>query len=251
MRASFNGNSPTLRRSVPFLPDESFTHQPCATFQSWQEGGRIIGRLHYELVEEPREKFLSDPTYFCEPCVLFGQRDDIREVRVGNVDWGGGDVHLLPGQSVAVSYGDLFLGVVPLPLDRSGQPASGHILLAYGDDQELRLPLRIFGGPELHPEDEPLQVLLFVEVKVPNPEDTLDRYAGDLSGWQLSQKGAGTSISFSAAYVDGTKLAYPPSETDPDPIGDALHLSPGFTLRPGDLIKLINGETPLSFLEGI
>ncbi len=236
------------RRSVPLLPDESFTHQPCAGFRSRQIGNRIVGRLHYELADEMREKFLSDPTCLCEPRMLFGLGDQIREVRVGNVDWGGGDVRLLPGQSVAVSYGDLFLGVVPLPLEGPGRASAEAARLAYGTDQELRLHLRLFGGPELGPENEPVDFLLFVEAVAADSGKDLAAYAEALSGWRLSREGTGTSPAFSATHTDGTVLAYPPTEADPDPIGDALHISPGLALRPGDLTGLVAGETAWPFL---
>ena len=238
-------NSTAPRPSVPFLPDESFTHQPCAAFLSRQSGNRIVGRLHYDLAEEQRQKFLDDPTFTCEPRVLFGLKDQIKAVRIGNVDWGGGDVRLMPGQSVAVSYGDLHLGVVPVLLDRAGQPARGNALLTYGEDGELRLQLRLYGGPDLQPEDNPLDALLFAEVKAPDETDTLAAFADHLAGWRLSQQSDGETVSFSAAHADGASIAYPITDADADPIGNALHVSPGFTLRPGDLVKLVNGEKSL------
>jgi len=166
-----------------------------------------------------------------------------------SVDWGGGDVRLISGQSVAISYGDLHLGVVPMLLDRAGGPARGNALLAYGEDGELRLQLRLYGGPDLRPEDHPLDALLFVEVGVPDATDTLAAFADHLAGWRLSQRTDGEAVSFSAAHPDGASIAYPFTEADPDPIGDALHVSPGLTLRPGDLVKLVNGEAPLPFSE--
>ena len=241
-------NSRAPRCSVPFLPDESFTHLPCATFLSRQSGKRIIGRLHYELAPEQREKFLDDPTYVCEPRLLFGLEDQIREVRIGNVDWGGRDVRLRPGQSVAVSYGELFLGVVPLLLDCAGRTVSGHAFLSYGEDRELRLQLRLYGGPELRTDDEPLTGLVFVEVRGPEDNETFMSFAERLADWQLSQAD-GDEISFRAEHPSGLSLAYPYTESDPDPIGDALHVSPALTLRPGDLVKLVNGEAPLSFAD--
>ncbi len=240
-------NSRAPRPSVPFLPDESFTHQPCASFLSRQDGRRIVGRLHYDLVEEQRAKFIEDPAFFCEPRVLFGRRDQIRAVRVGNVDWGGGDVRLLPGQSVAVSYGDLFLGVVVLLLDRAGQPARGRALLAYGEDGELRLHLRLHGGPDTGPEDEPLDALLYVEVQIAEEGRDLMAFADELGQWQLSQGVAGEQITFAAMHPSGVSLSYPRPEGVPDPLGDALHVSPQLTLFPGDLRALVNGHMPLPF----
>ncbi|NLS77968.1 MAG: hypothetical protein GXY76_11975 [Chloroflexi bacterium] len=235
------------RPSVPFLPDESFTHQPCASFWSRQEGFRVVGRLHYPLAEEQRAKFIEDPAFFCEPHVLFGLRDQIKAVRIGNVDWGGGDVRLQPGQSVAVSYGDLFLGVVALPLDRAGQPAPGRALLAYGEDGELRLHIRIHGGIDVGPEDDPVDALLFVTVRVPGEGQSLLAFADELSQWRLAQSVEGEQVTFTATCSDGTSISYPYTAADPDPLGDALHISPELTMRPGDLVALVNGAKPLPF----
>ena len=91
-------NKTEERVSVPLIPDESFLHMPCATFTSRQEGARVVGRLHYERPEDEEERFLNDPTFYCEPRVLFGLRDPLREVRIGNVDWGGGDIQLRSGR---------------------------------------------------------------------------------------------------------------------------------------------------------
>lgn len=55
------------RISVPLIPDETFLHMPCATFTSRQKGARVAGRLHYELPEGEAERFLNDPTFYCEP----------------------------------------------------------------------------------------------------------------------------------------------------------------------------------------
>ena len=240
-------NSKAPRPSVPFLPDESFTHQPCATFLSRQNGSQVIGRLHYALPQEQRDKFLDDPTFICEPRVLFGMRDQIESVRVGNVDWGGNHVSLLPGQSVAVSYGDLYLGVVVLLLYCDGQPIRSRATLAYGEDGELRLRVRLHGGEDVQPEDNPLDALLYAEVQVPEESNPLETFADRFSGWQLSDQSDGETISFFAGHEDGTTIAYPYTEADPDPMGDALHVSPGLTLQPGDLVKLVNGEKPLLF----
>ena len=124
------------RFAVPFLPDESFQHQPCAALDCLQTGTRVVGRLYYDLRRwrtnlkdadkmDQRDKFLADPTYVCEPRLLIGFRDQLQGVRIGNVDWGGAPVRLRSGQSVATSYGDLFLGVVVRLLDRgrdAGRP---------------------------------------------------------------------------------------------------------------------------------
>ena len=40
---------------------------------------------------------------------------------------------------------------------------------------------------------------------------------------------------------------FPYTEADPDPIGDALHVSPGLTLRLGDLVNLVSGDEPIPF----
>ena len=45
-----------------------------------------------------------------------------------------------------------------------------------------------------------------------------------------------------AEHEDGATIAYPYTEADPDPMGDALHLSPGLALQPGDFVKLVNGD---------
>jgi len=235
-------HAPGLRRSIPFLPDESFTHQPCASFQGRQEGGTVLGRLSYPLKDENRPKFLNDHTFVCETRALLGPRGDIREVRVGNVDWGGRPVALLPGQTVAVSYGDLYLGVCPLPVDRSGAPASGHITLAYGEEGELRLKMRLYGGPDLQEQDEPVDILLLVNVRTPGEEDTLADYADWLWAWKLERE------PLRATHPTERAIIYPYSKDDPDPLGDALHLSPGLTLRPGDLTRIVKGEMPFPFL---
>ena len=240
-------NSKAPRPSVPFLPDESFTHQPCATFLSRQNGSQVIGRLYYDLQEEQRSKFLDDPTFICEPRVLFGLRDQIESVRIGNVDWGGKPVSLLPGQSVAVSYGDIYLGVVVLLLDCDGQGIRSRATLAYGEDGELRLRVRLHGGEDVQQEDNPLVALLYVEVQVPEESHPLETFADRLSGWQLSDRSDGETVSFLAEHEDGATIAYPYTEADPDPMGDALHLSPGLALQPGDFVKLVNGEKPLLF----
>ena len=238
-------NTDGPRRSVPFLPDESFTHQPCATCRSRQLGTRIVARLRYDLAEDQRQRFLDDPTYVCEPRVLFGLRPAIHEVRIGNVDWGGGEVRLHPGQPVTASYGDLYLGVTVLPFGASHRSVSNRLVLAYGEDEELRLKIAVHGGPDLCPEDDPIETLLFIEAKVPEAGDTLAAFADHLAGWDLSPEG---DTAFLARHTSGDRIAYPCTETDPDPIGNALHISPDLTLNPGDLVNLVNGDTPLTFL---
>ncbi len=237
-----------LRRSVPFLPDESHSRQPTAGFLSRQVGNRVIGRLRYEVVEEERERFLEDHTYICEPRILFGPRDHIREARAGNVDWAGGEVRLLPGQAVAVSYGDLFLGVTVLALDRAGEPAGGRITLAYGEDDELRLHLRLFGGPDLAPTAEPADALLFTHVT--ESAGSLADYADWLACWRLDQSGAGQDLTFSATHPGESALSYPPPPDAPDPLGEALHVSPFLTLDSGDLLRLVNDEEAFAFARG-
>ena len=242
-------NTQEPRPSVPVLPDESFTHQPCAVFQSRQVGNRVIGHLHYELQDGQEAKFLDDPTFVCEPRVLFGLRDQIREVRIGNVDWGGREVKLLPGQAVAVSYGDLFFGVVLVMQDTAGAPEKANGLIAYGEDSELRLHMRLYGGPDLQSGDRPMDALIFVEVKIPDADDSLADFAAGLSGWQLTQSPGDADAPFKAAHVDGASIAYPYTDSaDKDPVGDALHVSPGLRLCPGDLVALVDGESPLPFV---
>lgn len=51
----------------------------------------------------------------------------------------------------------------------------------------------------------------------------------------------GETVSFLAEYEDGATIAYPYTEIETDPMGDALHLSPGLALQPGDFVKLVNG----------
>ncbi len=236
-------NKTEERSSVPLIPDESFLHMPCATFTSRQEGARVVGRLHYERPEDEEERFLNDPTFYCEPRVLFGLRHTIGEVRIGNVDWGGGDLQLQPGQSVAVSYGDLYYGIVPLLLSEDAQ--QGHARLAYGEDTELRLHLRLYGGESLR--DRPLDGLVLVDVQEAGPDESFAAFAESLSQWSLSQDLSGDPVPFRAEHPDLPAIGFPYTEADPDPIGDALHVSPGLTLRPGDLVNLVFGDEPIPF----
>lgn len=228
-------HAPGLRRSVPFLPDESFSHQPCAAFQGRQAGATILGRLSLALRDKDRAKFVDDPTYVCETRALLGPREDIREVRVGNVDWGGRDVRLLPGQAVSVSYGDLLFGVRPLALDQHGAPLRDRITLAYGEDGELRLKLRLHGGPGVQAADEPAEILVLVNVRVPAVGAALADYADWLAAWTIEPN------PLRATHPTEKPLASPYTLGDPDPLGDALHISPGLTLRPGELVKIVRG----------
>jgi hypothetical protein len=238
-------HAPGLRRSVPFLPDESHSRQPAAGFLSRQEGNRLVGRLDYEPTEEERARLLEDHTYVCEPRVLFGLREHIYDVRIGNVDWAGGDVSLLPGQAVAISYGDLFLGVSALALDRAGNPVPGRTTLAYGENGELRLHLRILGGREYHPTDESVEVLLFAHVT--ESTRSLADYADWLIGWRLERRGVGADVAFAAVHPAEATSAYPASPDEPDPLGDALHVSPYLVLHSGDLVRLVNGDEVFEF----
>ena len=240
-------NKTEERVSAPLIPDESFLHMPCATFTSRQEGARVVGRLHYERPEDEEERFLNDPMFYCEPRVLFGLRDAIQEVRIGNVDWGGGDIQLQPGQSVAVSYGDLYYGIVPLLLTEDGKARQGHARLAYGEDTELRLHLRLYGGESLQRGDHPLDCIVLVDVQEPGPDGSFAAFAESLSHWSLSQDLSGDPVQIRAEHPDLPTIGFPYTETDPDPIGDALHISPGLTLRPGDLINLVSGDEPIPF----
>jgi hypothetical protein len=235
------------RVSVPVIPDESFMHMPCATFTSRQQGARVVGRLHYERPDGEEERFLDDPTFYCEPRVLFGLRSAIEEARIGNVDWGGSEVRLLPGQSVAVSYGDLYYGIVPLLLEPEGKPVEGRARLAYDDDDELRLHLRLYGGLDLQPGDRPLDGLVLVDVQESDPNRSFAEFAETLSGWNLSQTTGADPVAFTAAHPECPSISWPYTDADPDPVGDALHVSPGLELRPGDLARLVAGDRPMPF----
>jgi len=212
------------RCSVVAAPDETYSHRPCAIFGSRQRDGLVVGRLHYELPKGERAKFEADPEFICEPRVLFGPRAEIAAVRVGNVDWAGAPVRLQPGQPIAVSYGELAVGVIALPVDADGQRADADMLLAFGDDDELRLHVVIFGGEHLAPEDEPVDVLLLVEAEMlGGPEDLL-AWCERLAARELS--------------ADDTA----------DSPGDALHRSETLTLMPGDLARYVAGDLDLPVL---
>jgi len=240
-------NNTEDRASAPLLPDESFLHMPCATFTSRQEGARVVGRLHYETSGDEDERFLNDPTFYCEPRLLFGLRDAIREVRIGNVDWAGGDVPLQPGQSVAVSYGDLYYGILPLLLTEDGEAPQGRVRLTYGEDAELRLHLRLYGGESFQPGDRPLDGLVLADVHGAGEDGSLAAFAESLTHWSLSQDLSSDPVQVWAEHPDLPAIGFPYAEADPDPIGDALHVSPGLTLRPGDLADLVSGDEPIPF----
>jgi hypothetical protein len=238
-------DSDSQRRSVPFLPDESFLHQPCATFQSQQiqtpSGSVAFGRLHYELGDTPRQKFLDDPTFQCEPHILFGLREDITSIWIGNVHWGGERCRLLPDQPVTVSYGDLLLGVSLRSLAPKPGSDQGHAWIEWGEDNELRLTLRIHGGLGLALEDEPVDFLALFEVGAVEPESTHEQFAEHIHLWELITK----EDSFQAEHADGTQLSY---SAVLDPLDGALHVSPDLTLRPGDLEEIVNGDQSVSFV---
>ncbi len=221
----------SARKSVPVLPDESFTHQPCAEFESRQEGTTVLGRLRYRLKEEDRGRFLEDRGYVCEPRVLFGLKNDIREVRIDNIDWGGNPVRLRSGQSVCAAYDGLFLGLKA----ETGCPGK-RFLLSFGEDGELRLRLTVYGGPDLEPGDEPAQILLFMEAK--EPRGTLADYADFFTEWSLSAAGPS---SFEAGHAGGGRVSYPTPPGAQGLPGDALHVSPGLIIRPGSLLEAVNG----------
>lgn len=233
------------RCSVVVAPDETYSHRPCAVFTSRQRGGLVVGRLHYELPEGERAKFEADPEFICEPRVLFGPREEIAAVRVGNVDWAGGPVHLHPGQPVAVSYGRLAVGVVARPVDARGEPTDADLRLAFGDDEELRLHMLIFGGEDLRPDDEPVDVLLLVATEMlDGPESLLD-WAQWLADWELAADGAGV-VGRHAQDPDLALAA--PLAPESDPLGAALHRSRTLTLMPGDLERWVNGAAEFEVL---
>lgn len=226
------------RASVVLAPDETFTHRPCAGFDSMQEGGSVLGRLHFEPTEEERAKAAADPEYVCEPRVLFGKREAIEQVRVGNVDWGGQPVAVEPGQSVAVQYETLRLGLIALPMDAGGESVRGRMTLAFGADDELRLHLLMFGGGAA-----PVDVLVLADAR--DPDADLREYAAWLGEWALQRNGSGEHPSLSATHPEEQALVWPPKE---DAISGALHRSSEMTIMPGDLRAWINGTVDLEFL---
>ena len=223
-------DSDEVRASVVIAPDETFTHRPCAGFDSMQEGGRVLGRMHCEPTDEERAKAADDPDYICEPRVLFGRREAIRGVRVGNVDWAGAPVQVDAGQSVAVSYGDIEVGVMLLPLSDGGESVEGRMTLAFGDDDELRLSVLIFGGAA-----EAVDVLVLADVRDAGEE--LGAYATWLRKWELAREETGEARNIKAEHPDEAALAWPLAT---DPLGDALHRSGALTVHSGDLQKWID-----------
>lgn len=232
------------RCSVVVAPDETYSHRPCAVFAGRQRGGRVVGRLHYELREGEREKFAADPEYMCEPRVLFGPREEIAAVRVGNVDWAGAPVRLRPGQAVAVSYGELAVGVIALPVAADGGPAPADMLLAFGDDDELRLHVVMFGGEGLAPDDAPVDVLLLVEAEMLGGPGELLEWSEWLTAWELRADGDGVTAHNRLA----PEAALSTAADAPDPLGEALHRSDTLTLMPGDLGRYVEGELDVPVL---
>ncbi|MFW6437939.1 MAG: hypothetical protein ACOCZ7_02900, partial [Armatimonadota bacterium] len=226
------------RASVVIAPDETFTHRPCAGFDSAQDGGLVVGRLHCEPTDEEREKAAADPEYICEPRVLFGRRDAVTEVRVGNVDWGGSRVAVQPGQAIAVAFEGLKVGLIALPVDAGGSPVDGRMLLSYGEDDELRLSVVMFGG-----EQEPVDVAILATVSEMTPDEDMREFAdGILRRWRI-------------AYADGVVSAHNDriskalSTADEDGASDdALHTSASMTVMPGDLEAWIDGGVGLDCL---
>lgn len=220
------------RASVVIAPDETFTHRPCAGFDCVQEVGRVLGRLHCEPTEEERAQAATDPEYICEPRVLLGRRGAIKALRIGNVDWGGEGVALDAGQAVALEYEQLHLGLIALPLGDDGSAVEGRMTLAFGDDDELRLSLLMFGGS-----DDPVEVLVLLDAR--DPDGDLGEYAGWLRGWELERGGDERLPTLSATHPDEPSLGWPMED---DPLGDALHRSSRLTVMPGDLEAWVDAE---------
>ncbi len=231
-------NTDEERASVVIAPDETFTHRPCAGFDSVQAGARVLGRLHYQPTDEERAKAAADPEYICEPRVLFGRRGAIEQVRVGNVDWGGQPVTVDPGQPIAVQYARLQLGVIMHPLDAAGQPVAGRMELAFGDDDELRLNVLIFGASA-----QPVEVVVLVDAR--DPQGDLGAYAQWLRGWTLLREGADEHPPLRATHPAEAELRWPQEQ---DSLGDALHRSSALTVMPGDLMAWVNDGERLEAL---
>ncbi len=228
------------RASVVIAPDETFSHRPCAGFDVRQESGRALARLHCRPTDEELAKAQADPDFICEPRLLLGAREEIAAVRVGNVDWGGAPVALDPGQAVALSYGDLHLGVLVLPMTDAGDPAEGRMTLAFGDDDDLRLRVVLFSG-----EREPVDALVLIDVR--DADGDLAEYAGWLRRWELSRRGGGDEPGLTATHPDEPPLHWPLSG-DEDPLGDALHRSDAMAIRPGDLAAWVEGQMRIEAL---
>ena len=175
-------------RGIP-LPTEWHTDTSAACIMTWPCGERISRT-------PPRRTSVKNswptPRSSANRCLLLGYRDQIRAARIGNVDWGGGDIELLPHQGLAVAFDDITIGVMTTLFDDTGKIVDGQVRLAYGSDDRLRLHVRIYGGPELQRQDNPLNVLVFFELKVPGPGETLAAYAKELAGWTLAPGDDGT-----------------------------------------------------------
>ncbi|MGC9318138.1 MAG: hypothetical protein ACP5KN_08895 [Armatimonadota bacterium] len=229
------------RASAAIVPDETYSRRPCPAFECCQDGGRVLGVMRYEPQEGEMERFLSDPAYVCEPRVLLGPREEIEAVRIGNVDWRREPVRLEPGQPVAVSYGDLNVGVVALPIDADGRTTPGRTWIEWGEDDELRLHVRLFGGPDVEPASSPVDALVLLDVRTTEVDDDLAEYAEWLGGWRLGLERAETGEVCIARHQDVPDLVCSTAAASPDPLGDALHRSSVMTVHPGDLLRWVNG----------
>jgi hypothetical protein len=232
-------NSGDLRRSIVLLADESFGYGAAPAFHSRQWGSTVVGRLRY-VRSSGVDGANRDEIGTHEPRLLLGLRSDIRDVRVNGVAWTGSAIRLRPGHSVAVSYGDVYLGILADTVGPDGKQVSRELTLEYGVDAELRVRFKLGGAPE-RPPDPPADLLLLIDaVEGSTP---FDDYVGWLGGWKLSSSGDLTECT--AANSAGRRLTSIFSQSDPDPLGAALHLSPYFRLSPGDLPLVISGSRPL------
>jgi len=226
------------RASVVIAPDETFTHRPCAGFDAVQDGGVVVGRLHCEPTDEERAKAEADPEYICEPRVLFGRRDAIKGVRVGNVDWGGAPAAVEPGQAVAVAFDRLLVGVIALPVGADGKPVDGRMLLSYGADDELRLSIVMFGGDR-----EPVDVAVLVSVAEMGPDEDMRALTDDvLRRWRVEYTDGVVT-----ARKDGLSEMLSTADEE-SALGDALHSSAAMTVMPGDLEVWIDSGRGLDCL---
>lgn len=233
------------RASVVLAPDETYSRLPCPSFQSCQDGGRVIGRLRCQPTEEQISLFFNDPEFVCEPRILFGPREEIRSVRIGNVDWGGGPVRLEPGQPVAVFYEHLAVGVIVLPVDQSGRPSDRRFSVEWGDDDEMRLRIRLFGGPDTAPGDCPDDALLLFDVSTIDDLDVATHYADWLAEWCLFLDDDNV---VHARHPGEPHMRCGGDRWHPDLLGDALHRSSLMTVHPGDLANWVNHGARLGFL---
>lgn len=213
------------RASVVIAPDETFTHRPCAGFDCVHSGGRVLGRLHCEPTDDERARAEEDPEYICEPRVLFGNRAAIEAVRVGNVDWGGAPVSVEAEQAIAIAYAGVQVGLIALPLAGNGRPVDGRMTLEFGEDEELRLHLLVFGGSA-----EPVDVLVLMHVR--DAEGDLREYAARLRDWELTRGDDAEHLTLFAAHPSTGELRWP---VEDDPLAEALHRSSALTVMPGDL----------------